>query len=476
MFDILKDIVDKGELLFAEGKMDEAEACFLSIIRNGFNLSEILNNLGVIFFQKKDLETSSNYFKQALDMDPLYRPALINYFEIHKFSVGLQVIMPVIKNFLIKHPDDKEIEAIYLDALNINCKNSKNNVSQNELFPNTALLNIKKLRDANQEEREQVQRINNLIKSLNQSEYLTNKPHRNLIITGIPGSGIDIFLNILRCIENTACYGDMTVDADSLPKVYANLRKILTEINSGNKLKGYYPYIPSDSISPSHTLHNNFDTGKAYDEDVVVGLKQNLAYMKLNAMQGARQNELEILFNTYGYNTVAIIKDPVQTIANWNSKCFANSPESMVTDDNLSSRWKGIRFTSKNKIERQAQIWEFYAQFFVHLNSVIKIYTYEQISAQFDQVIKDVCHFLTLPIPKNISQLRPTDKNLFTDELNEISAAVKKHCPTRLNFCYRDKMADNDFPAIWDDYSVFTGTHAKVIDFESWTGGLVFKS
>jgi len=74
----MQDQLERGEALFAEGKLDEAEKCFLSVIEKDPNNKEAHNNLGVIAFQRQDIKKAQNYFLTALKLDPFYQDAIDN--------------------------------------------------------------------------------------------------------------------------------------------------------------------------------------------------------------------------------------------------------------------------------------------------------------------------------------------------------------------------------------------------------------
>jgi len=44
--------LNEGETLFADGEIDEAEKCFLSLVEIDSDCKEAYNNLGVIAFQR----------------------------------------------------------------------------------------------------------------------------------------------------------------------------------------------------------------------------------------------------------------------------------------------------------------------------------------------------------------------------------------------------------------------------------------
>jgi len=48
----MKNKLKEGETLFADGKIDEAEKYFLSLVESDSDCKEAYNNLGVIAFQR----------------------------------------------------------------------------------------------------------------------------------------------------------------------------------------------------------------------------------------------------------------------------------------------------------------------------------------------------------------------------------------------------------------------------------------
>jgi tetratricopeptide (TPR) repeat protein len=76
----------KGEALFAQGKMKEAEKCFWEILHQDSNCKEAYNNLGVIAFHNQDTQKSIEYFTRSLEIDAYYKDAVLNFSEILRTS------------------------------------------------------------------------------------------------------------------------------------------------------------------------------------------------------------------------------------------------------------------------------------------------------------------------------------------------------------------------------------------------------
>ena len=66
----MDDSIRQGEVLFASGKVDAAEALFQSLIEKDPSSAEAYNNLGVIAFHTQRMDQAIAYFNQSLDLDP----------------------------------------------------------------------------------------------------------------------------------------------------------------------------------------------------------------------------------------------------------------------------------------------------------------------------------------------------------------------------------------------------------------------
>ena len=111
--------LNEGETLFADGKIDEAEACFLSLVESGYYCKEAYNNLGVIAFQKNDKENAINYFTKALEIDPLYKDTIINYTNLLRELDQLPIAIPLLEKIAQLNPDDKEITRLKSDICSL---------------------------------------------------------------------------------------------------------------------------------------------------------------------------------------------------------------------------------------------------------------------------------------------------------------------------------------------------------------------
>ena len=99
----------EGETLFADGKFEEAENYFLFVAENGTDRKEAYNNLGVIAFQNDDSEKAIDYFTRSLEIDPLYRDAVLNYTSLLRTLNQIHIAVPLLEKITETNPADEEI-------------------------------------------------------------------------------------------------------------------------------------------------------------------------------------------------------------------------------------------------------------------------------------------------------------------------------------------------------------------------------
>ncbi len=109
----MDNIITKGESLFDEGRIDEAEQFFLSAAENSINSKEAYNNLGVIAIHKNDTGSAIEYFTKSLEWDPFYKDAIVNYAGLLSSLNQLHIAKPLLEKVADKYPDDKEITNLF---------------------------------------------------------------------------------------------------------------------------------------------------------------------------------------------------------------------------------------------------------------------------------------------------------------------------------------------------------------------------
>lgn len=111
----MNNTLNEGETLFAEGKIDEAEECFLSLVDNDTDCKEAYNNLGVIAFQKDDKVKAIDYFTRSLEIDPLYRDTIVNYTDLLRSLDQLPIVIPLLEKIVELNPEDNEMKQLLDD-------------------------------------------------------------------------------------------------------------------------------------------------------------------------------------------------------------------------------------------------------------------------------------------------------------------------------------------------------------------------
>jgi tetratricopeptide (TPR) repeat protein len=120
----MNDKLNEGETLFADGKIEEAEKCFLSLVENDSDCKEAYNNLGVIAFQKDDKVKAIDYFTRSLEIDPLNRDTIVNYTNLLRSLDQLPIVIPLLEKNVELNPEDKEIKQLLDDIRNLHPTNA----------------------------------------------------------------------------------------------------------------------------------------------------------------------------------------------------------------------------------------------------------------------------------------------------------------------------------------------------------------
>lgn len=82
----MEDKLKQGEALFAEGKIEEAERCFLNLLDQNPEDAEALNNLGVIYYTRGNVQEAEGYFLKAVEAKEDYLDALLNLANLYQSS------------------------------------------------------------------------------------------------------------------------------------------------------------------------------------------------------------------------------------------------------------------------------------------------------------------------------------------------------------------------------------------------------
>jgi len=106
----------EGKLLFAEGKLEKAEKCFLQALKEDPNNKEAYNNVGVIAFQKGDMKKAVDFFTSSLQIDPFYRDAVLNFSAVISKLSQFPEFIPYLEKLIEKYPSDSQISRLLKEA------------------------------------------------------------------------------------------------------------------------------------------------------------------------------------------------------------------------------------------------------------------------------------------------------------------------------------------------------------------------
>lgn len=98
---------EQGELEFSRGNTGHATACFEMALENNPRLAIAHNNLGVIEFEKGDLESALQHFYRALDLQPEDPEILCNSARALARADEVDSSMDLYKMYLSRCPDDE---------------------------------------------------------------------------------------------------------------------------------------------------------------------------------------------------------------------------------------------------------------------------------------------------------------------------------------------------------------------------------
>ena len=259
--------------------------------------------------------------------------------------------------------------------------------------------------------------------SLNHSLH---RPDKTVIVTGIPRSGTSLFSTLVNQLPNSVCLNEILYDVDKLPKHIAEVRRrLLAHEPIPNK------YNDDGSLTTNTQESQNLEThlvDKRVGSDVVIGTKVNVPYLiQLNKLM------------RYGFKVVAVVRNPIYTIASWRSEKSKNIPEAQVSDHNLNPRWANFPFSTESPIERQAEIWQYLAQIMITSNGNVNIYKYENIIENTIDLLNRFSSLMGIEWDSSLAldfELKNMNLDSRYQEIDEIRKAVEEFCPAAAELGY----------------------------------------
>lgn len=80
----MKNPIKQGEALFAEGKIEEVEKCFLDFLDQNPEDAEAFNNLGVIHHTRGNVQEAEGYFLKAVEAKEDYPDFLLSLSNLYQ--------------------------------------------------------------------------------------------------------------------------------------------------------------------------------------------------------------------------------------------------------------------------------------------------------------------------------------------------------------------------------------------------------
>ena len=241
--------------------------------------------------------------------------------------------------------------------------------------------------------------------------------NRNFLLMGIPRSGTSLFVKMLNQISGVYCFNEMWYDISTIPGFFANTR---IAIKNGKPVKNTFDDngdFTTDTLTEEHKL----ETTVKYSENLVLGLKANETFTFLLD---------RLLFNTY--ICICLVRHPVYCIGSWNSPKAKGKLNAY--DIETDERYKKFNFKG-TKFERQAQLWEYQAEKFVHFRDYINLYKYEDWTLDPSMPLRDFAGEFGVVVPEVEPFECFNDDDRYKD-LDEIREAVKKYCKSVKEFGY----------------------------------------
>lgn len=139
----MPDNIKYGGELLNDGKVREAESIFLNLLEKQPENLEAINYLGIISFQRGEVEKSVDYFTKALTIDPYYKNAVYNICEVFRTMNNLAVVKPLLNQVLEKYPDDEKLIMLIEEANNLDtpahslAENRKEDINTEDYWDNS---------------------------------------------------------------------------------------------------------------------------------------------------------------------------------------------------------------------------------------------------------------------------------------------------------------------------------------------------
>ena len=110
----MQQLLERGEELFREGKLDEAESCFRTLLNTDPNSQTY--NLGVLAYQQGRSNEAAEHFINAIRVDSSNLDAVFNLCEVMRASDALCEAAGILEPLVRKYPDNRGLKSLLEEA------------------------------------------------------------------------------------------------------------------------------------------------------------------------------------------------------------------------------------------------------------------------------------------------------------------------------------------------------------------------
>jgi len=261
-----------------------------------------------------------------------------------------------------------------------------------------------------------------LIRLTFSSVYAMVRP-KDFVLTGIPRSGTSLLSSLLCEPEDCFCFNEIHFDVVTLPFFFMRMRKKLLAGELVPNRTSREGEVATDTQEKGVSVQEIGVAGKS--RRLVLGSNVNILYL----------NQFDSMLS-YKYKVLVVVRNPLFTLASWNSEKASAIPEARITGEDLNSRWKNVHFSSQDNLDRQAEIWEHYANLIWSLRDQVKIIRYEMLTENQHDVLEEITHYLGISSPGTLRKLRNLNIRSRYANLETVHHAVEKYCRSKKYFGY----------------------------------------
>jgi len=246
---------------------------------------------------------------------------------------------------------------------------------------------------------------------------------KDFVLTGIPRSGTSLLSSLLCELEDCFCFNEIQYDVVTLPVFFTRMRKKLLAGEPVPNRVDEEGKLTTDTQRKGFSVQEIKAPNKS--KGLVLGSNANIPYL----------NQMDSMLG-YKYKVLAMVRNPVYTLASWGSEKAGRIPENQVMADDLNPRWEKIDFCSQDKVERQAQLWEHYANLIWSVRHRVKIVRYERLTENQNDTLEEITNYLGVSSPRNLKRLSSYNLSSRYANLQKIEHAVEHYCRSKGNFGY----------------------------------------